>query len=208
MGGTINIAQLAGLVLATMLSACVLAPADKSAPHMYLLDPEISVRSASSNPGRKVTGTLLVSEPRAQVGFDTTRMIYLLRPHQISYYALNQWADTPSRMLMRLLARTMERTELWRSVVQAGSPARADYRLDCDELVLEQRFFTKPSRLRLALRVRLIDLKQRDVLASRDFEIFEDTTTDDAYGGVIAANRATGQLLEQTASWLGTVVPQ
>jgi cholesterol transport system auxiliary component len=73
-------------------------------------------------------------------------------------------------------------------------------------LVLEQQFFSTPSRVRLALRVQLIDLKQQRIISTRDFEVSEEAPSDDAYGGVIAANRATAKLLEQVADWVSTIM--
>jgi cholesterol transport system auxiliary component len=72
--------------------------------------------------------------------------------------------------------------------------------------LLEQQFFSTPSRVRLALRVQLIDLKQQRIIGTRDFEVFEDAPSDDAYGGVIATNRATAKLLEQLAAWVSTII--
>jgi cholesterol transport system auxiliary component len=129
-------------------------------------------------------------------------MVYLLRPHEVSYYAFNQWADTPARMLMRLLALALEERKLWAAVFQMPGPVPPDYRIDSDNLVMEQQFFSKPSRVRLALRAQLIDMKRRIIMDSRGFEIFEEAPTEDAYGGVIAANRAAARLLDEVAAWL------
>jgi cholesterol transport system auxiliary component len=197
-------AQMTPFLLAIVLGGCTLGPGERDAPRTYLLDPEVSFKGAPGNFSVTPLGTLLVSPPRAQPGFDTARMAYLLRPHEVSYYAFNQWADAPARMLMRLLVQTMERTNLWRAVVQAPSPVLAGYRLDCDNLVLEQQFFSHPSRVRLALRGQLIDVKRQSVMGTRDFEAFEAAPSDDAYGGVVAANRAAATLLEQLAEWVIT----
>jgi cholesterol transport system auxiliary component len=195
------------LVCLLAFYGCSIGPADRSAPHTYLLNPEFSFKSFSANTGRTGHGTLLVSVPKAQPGFDTPRMAYLLRPHEVSYYAFNQWADTPSRMLAALLAQAMEMTGLWRAVVQAPSTVRAEYRLDCDNLVLEQQFFSA-SRVRLALRAQLIDVKRQSVMDARDFEVFEDAPSDDAYGGVIAANRATARLLAGVVGWAAAIMDE
>jgi len=189
------------------LYGCSIGPANRSPPRTYLLNPDFSFRSFSANTGRTYPATLLVSVPKAQPGFDTPRMAYLVRPHEVSYYAFNQWADTPSRMLAALLAQAMEMTGLWRAVVQAPSTVRTEYRLDCDNLVLEQQFFSA-SRVRLALRAQLIDVKRQSVIDARDFEVFEDAPSDDAYGGVIAANRATAKLLEGVVEWTVAIMDE
>jgi len=205
MGRLASFTRIALLLLMITLTGCSIGPAAKSVPHTYLLSPEVAFTN-SPNPGRNDTVTLLVSLPRAQPGSDTIRMAYVLRPHEVSYYAFNQWADTPARMLMRLLALAMEKTGLWEAVFQMPSPVRADHRLDADNLVLEQQFFSSRSRVRLSLRVQLIDVKRQSVMDTRGFEIFEDAPTADAYGGVIAANRAAAKLLEELAGWVATVM--
>jgi cholesterol transport system auxiliary component len=148
---------------------------------------------------------VLVTLPKAQPGFDTPRMVYSLRPHELGYFALNRWVDTPAAMLMRPLVRTVEQTGLWHSVVQAPSTFRADHRLDFVNLALEQQFFS-PARVRLALRAQLIDIKRQVIIDAQDFEIIEHTAQDDAYGGALAANRAAHKLLEELAAWLGSTI--
>jgi len=196
------------LMFLLSLQGCSFGPAEQSAPHTYLLNPNIAVKRLPANPARTAPPTLLVSAPRAQAGFDTPRMAYLLRPHEVSYYAVNHWVDTPSRMLLRLLAESMESTGLWRAVVQAPSTIRTEYRLDCDNLVLEQQFFWTPSRVRLALRAQMIDMNRQDVMSAHDFEVFEDAPSDDAYGGVVAANRAVAKLLGELAAWTGASIDE
>ena len=80
-----------------------------------------------------------------------------------------------------------------------------EYQLDCDNLALEQQFFS-PSRVCLALRAQIIDPKRRMVIGTRDFEIFEAAPSEDACGGVIAANRASTRLLAEIAERTNAVM--
>ena len=194
------------IITAILVSSCTIAPPERSPPRTYMLNPEISLDALSANPVSGNATILLVNPPRALAGFDTSQMVYLRRPHEVSYYASNQWVDTPGRMLSSLLVQAMRSTGLWRAVVQAPSAVRADYLLDCDNLVLEQQFFSQPSRVRLALRAQIVETKNHAILGTRYFEIFEAATSDDAYGGVVAANRATAQLLGEMADWLKTII--
>ena len=201
------VARMASCLMVLALNGCSMGPAETTPVRTYLLDPDIAVKNISADSARGNHATLLISIPKAQPGFDTPRMAYLRRQHELSYYALNQWADTPARMLLRPLAQAMEGSGLWRAVVQAPSPVRADYRLDCDNLVLEQQFFSR-SQVRLALRARLIDVKRQSVIGAHSFEIFEASSSEDAYGGVVAANRASTKLLDQMTDWLTTVMEE
>jgi ABC-type uncharacterized transport system auxiliary subunit len=70
----------------------------------------------------------------------------------------------------------------------------AELRLDVEDLALVQEFLRKPSRVRLSLRALLVDLKTRAVIGSRRFEVEEPSATEDACGGVGAANRAAARM--------------
>lgn len=191
--------------LVVLVSACALGPVEDSAPRTYFLNPEMSW----TNPRpRTRAAILLITQPRAQAGFDTARMAYLLRPYEVNYYAFNQWADTPARLLHRIMVENLDKSGHWSAVLQIPSALQAQYRLDCDNLILEQQFFSRPSRARLALRAQIIETKSQRILASRYFEYLEDAPTDDAYGGVLAANHAAAKLLSEIAEWLDTVVTE
>ncbi len=207
--GRMKRAFIASCCLMVMGGCSFPAPERYAAPHSYILSAgslTATATSASNSLSADHKPVLLVSPPRAEAGFDSPRMVYLLRPHEISYYADNQWVDTPARMLAPILAQAMEKSGLWKSVVQPPSSARADYRLDTEDLSLEQQFMSHPSRVRLKLKLQLVELKERSIIASHEFEIWEEAPSDDAYGGVVAANRAVGEMLEQGINWLSAIM--
>lgn len=187
--------------LLLLTTACALGPREVAAPRTYFLNPEISVKNPLRAAGKNTGTVLLITQPRAQAGFDTARMAYLLRPYEVNYYGYNQWADTPARLLHRVIVESFDKSGLWHAVVQFPSGIPAQHHLDCDNLVLEQQFFSRPSRVRLALRAQIVETKTRTILASRYFEFFEDTGSDDAYGGVEAANRAAATMINQLLEW-------
>lgn len=146
------------------------------------------------------TLTLWVSRPLARAGFDSPRMVYVRQPHELEYFAKNQWVDTPARMLAPLLAQALE--PRFHAVLQnSGGAATADLRLDTEIIRLQQEFAAHPSRIHLTLRVQLTDLASKQVLATREFDVLEDAPADDPYGGVIAANRAMQRILAQIADF-------
>ncbi len=191
------------LALSVLLTACVLSRTTEGPVHTYLLKMEEGTWAApSSGEKRAAHGTLLISPPQADPGFDTPRMVYLTRPYEVSYYTANQWADTPARMLASLLTYSMEKSGLWRTVVSLPTSIRGDYRLDTQGLILQQEFFQQPSHIRLALRVQLIEQREQKVIGSKRIEMLENAPSEDAYGGVVAANRAVTKLLDQVAVWV------
>ncbi len=188
----------AGALLAVLLAGCAgLQAPQVDALNVHLLD----ARPAVGGPGTQLTRdrVLAVSAPRARAGFDTEQMAYVRRPHALEYFANNRWADTPSRMLAPLLAQALE--QRFRVVVRAPSPVHADLRLDTELVRLQHDFTTRPSRVELVLRSQLVDLRGRQVLAAAEFEETENAPSEDAYGGVVAANRALQRMLRRVADF-------
>ena len=179
------------LAAALLLAACTGLQPPQDIQNIYVLDAR---PAAVSRPMRDVV--LAISAPRGRAGFDTAQMAYERRPHELEYFAKNRWADAPPRMLAPLLAQAIEQSGGLRGVVQASNPATtADLRLDVEVVRLLQDFATRPSRVRLTVHAQLIDTGSRRVLATREFDEIENSPSDDAYGGVIAANRALERLL-------------
>jgi cholesterol transport system auxiliary component len=104
-------------------------------------------------------------------------------------------------MLAPLLARALEASGRFRAVTQAPGAVAADVRLDTELVRLRQDFGQRPSRVALALRVQLVDLATGRVSAAAELEEFEDAATEDAYGGVVAANRALQRILGRVADF-------
>ena len=185
---------IAGFAAVALLAACTaLQPPESDHTSTYVLE----ANPAAGAPRPKRDLVLEVSAPRARPGFDTPQMPYTLRANALEYFAKNRWADTPARMLAPLLAQALDHSGGFRAVVQAPSLAAANLRLDSELVRLQQDFGAKPSRVQLTVRAQLIDVDTRRVLASAQFDETEAAPSDDPYGGVIAANRALGRLLER-----------
>lgn len=145
---------------------------------------------------------LLVSPPQAEPGFETQRMVYVKRPYELEYFSVNQWADSPVRMLTPLMVQVLNQSGPWRTVIPLPSSISGDYRLDVFGFLLQQEFLQQPSRVRITARLQLVDLKESTILGVRAFEVVENAPSENAYGGVQAANRAVAGLLDQIVSWL------
>ena len=153
----------------------------------------------SASPGGP---SILVAPPRAAAGFDTRGIVYLRQPHAVEVYAYSQWVDTPAQMLAPLIAHALERTGAFAVVLRAPTAANADLRLDTELLRLQHDFGASPSRVRLTLRAVLVEQASRRALAWREFDASVAAPTEDAYGGVRAANQAVAALLAEMAAFV------
>ena len=179
-----------------LLTACsgLQAPRVESA-RLYVLD----ARAATHLTGARSDQVLAISMPDAWPGFDTPQMAYVQHPLTLEYFATHRWADTPARLLKPLLTQPL--APHFRAVVPSPGLIPADLRLDTELIRLQQDFTTRPSRIQLGLRAQLIDVKAKRVIAVKLFDESENAASDDAYGGVIAANRVLQRILEQLADF-------
>ncbi len=194
MGRPLGLLAVLGVLL---LGGCALQPGGQTQA-TYVLNSVGDVKPVA-RPGHAV---LVVMPPQAEPGFDTAGIVYTRTPLRLDYYNQSRWADTPARMLATLLVATLDKTRAFRAVVTLPSSVTADYQLDVVLLQLQQEFFHHPSEVRLALRVSLIRSATNRVMASRRFQDVEAAPSDDAYGGVQAANKALARLLGEIARFV------
>lgn len=171
-------------------------------PASFVLAPKL----ASIPPASGVSGsgpTLLVSRPEPSAGYGTQRMAYLEQDYRLDYFADHQWVEPPAAMLEPLLVQALGAHPAFGAVSAGGRGIRASLRLDTVIEALYQDFRPRPSRGRVALRVRLVDLGSGRIIDTRLIEDSEPAPSDDAYGGVQAINRALGRLLPEIADLAG-----
>lgn len=189
----------AALIPAVLAAGCFRVDLPRqAAPARYALDAEAS-------PAPAAAGTaILVDEVRAAPGLDGRGLIYVEKLHEVRQYARSTWVEPPARMLGPLLERALSRGGF--RVVQAGEPG-PHLRLETELVQLRQELLARPSQVRLALRLRLLAPDGRP-LAERVLEAEEPAPSDDAYGGVLAANRAVARLLGELVAACAAASPR
>jgi len=193
-------ARVAAALAISLLGGCSALPPPPPQDNIYLLEASLASLPDRSTAARRGP-VLAVGMPRARAGFDTAQMVWVRHPHELEAYSRNRWADTPARMLAPLIVQTLERSGAFHAVVQAPSSVAATLRLDTELVRLQQDFSVKPSRVQLTLNAQLIDIGTQRVIASAEFGETEDAESEDAYGGVRAANRALERLLARLAAF-------
>ncbi|HSJ47638.1 MAG TPA: ABC-type transport auxiliary lipoprotein family protein, partial [Gammaproteobacteria bacterium] len=144
---------------------------------------------------------LLVTRPLARVELDTPRMAYRKQDYQLRYFARSRWADIPAQLLLPGLVEALEASGHFGAVVRVGSAARPDLRLDVELLEFSQDFRVTPSEFQLRLRLQLVDLETRAVLASRLFSTHAAAPERSPRGVAAAANAAWQTLLPELVAF-------
>jgi len=185
---------------AWLLSACSLLPKPEPVSiNQYLL--EYSPDRQAARQTRADAPVVLVSVPRAHGGYDSSRIAYMKEDYGLRYYTRSRWADTPARMLAPLLADTIQATGQFQALYATSGSVSADMRLDTELIRFHQDFRSLPSEMHITLRAHLIDLASGEVLATLLVDRSMAADTDDAFGGVVAANRLLGQVLDELAQF-------
>jgi cholesterol transport system auxiliary component len=148
---------------------------------------------------RRRAATLMVFTPEVRPAYDTTQMAYALQPHQVAYFARNQWAETPAQMLQPLLVGTLEGTGAFAAVVAPPQTGEIALGLRTEIVDLVQDFGQDPPVLRLSLRARLSDEAANRTLATREWTVREPMQQKGPRAGVLAANEALARVLRQVA---------
>lgn len=195
--------------LLALLGACgSLLPKPPVPPAFYLIDAApaaVPVAAGTHLPPTPLPTslpyTLIIAAPLSAAGYDSARILYLRQPHQLLPFAHSEWVDTPARMLAPLLVKAVDGAATWRAVVAVPSAASGDLRLETTLLRLQQDFTSAPSQVRFTLRATLLDAGSRRVLAWREFDARVAAPSDDAAGGVAAANRAVRQVLDELGAF-------
>jgi cholesterol transport system auxiliary component len=144
---------------------------------------------------------LAVSTMQAQPGFDTAQIVYVQKPYELNYFATSRWVEPPAHMLTPLVMHAIEQSGGFRAVVRTSSAVPADIRLDTELVQLRHNFETRPSHVQLTLRATLIDLRAGRILAVKQFDDVENAASEDAYGGVVAANRLLQRMLGELTNY-------
>lgn len=186
------------LFLATLICLTACSPVKTKPVNTYQLE-NLGQVSTKSN---TINKTLMVGFPVASAGFKNSKMLYTKKPFLLQSYAQNEWVAPPAKMLLPLMLETLRNTHRFKAVVAAPFVGEADYRLDTQLLELQQDFLQQPSQVRLVIAAQLVNTDTDKVIASERFAAFEPAPTDNAYGGVLAANRATEKVLAKLATFV------
>ena len=180
-----------------MIAAC--SPIHTTPMKIYMLSDWKRTPTPSQS---KTNVTLLVMTPTAAPGYQTAAMIYVLSPYELDAYTNNRWVASPAQMVMPMLVQALRDTGYFYAVVSPPFSGVTNLRLDTQILKLEQEFLLPISRIRFVMQASLLSNVSNRVVASRRFEVVIPSPQNNAYSGVLAANRAAKIMMQQVAQFM------
>lgn len=185
------------ILTAWMMASC--SPIKTAPVKTYTLS---NWKKVGSSFKAKTALTLLVSQPTAAPGYQTAAMIYVMSPYELESYANNRWVAPPAQMLMPMFVEAIRRTGYFYAVASPPFSGVTNLRVDIQVLKLQQEFLLPTSKLRLAVQASLLSNISNHVVASRRFEVVMKAPQNNAYSGVLAANRAAILISQKVAEFV------
>ena len=193
--------KLSTTLLALLLSACSLGPAQKDAPATYDLG---APRHYAANQPR-IHASLLAYNVVAPGWLDGHAIIYRLdyqdATRQLSY-ANSRWAAPPAALLtQRLRGRLAAASD--GGIINAADSARADYTLRIELDDFSQVFDAgDASHAVVVARASIVNVAKRTLQAQKSFTVERAAATPNAEGGVRALAAAGDELIEAVVAWI------
>lgn len=146
--------------------------------------------------------SLLVLVPESDRVYGTTRMAYTTQAYQIAYFSQNEWAETPSKMILPLIVATMSNTRYFSEVVASPDFGHHTFALRTEILELKQDFTADPAMLQLTMRFSLSREATNKIIATKEVSVREAMQEKNPYAGVVAANEAAAKALRELAAFV------
>lgn len=178
-------------------------------PSYYLLESTRPSQNGAvaANAAASACRSLRIGSTSSAPGLLTAKMAYQRSAAQLEYFALHRWVEPPATMLANALARDLEASGLFSTVLSGSADVVAELRLDSQLLKLRQVFEDDSSRIEFVVRIDLVSVADRTLLLSEVLS-YGEPAAPNPVAGVAAANRGLQQFLEDLRRLLSAVAAE
>ncbi len=189
-----------GLLLAGGCSVLSNAPA----PDQYVLTPK-----STFDPNLPATRVqLVVDEPFAAYGLNTTRIALTPSPYQLEYFANAAWSDRAPAMVQTLIVESFENSGKIEAISRESVDLRPDYILKTEmrefQAILRG---NEPPDVLVQINAKLVAMPQRLIFANNTFEARERASARDLDAVIAAFDLALGTVLKDLIEWTLRTLP-
>jgi len=188
------------LPLFALLAGCNVLTIPGSPPDLYNLTP----KSTFSSSLPKVDWQLVIEEPLADGGLDTSRIAF--RPHatELKFFPGVRWTERAPKMLQTLLVESFENTNKITAVGRQSIGLRSDYNLKTElrEFQAELDADNQVIRVRVRINAKIVQQPKRIIIGSKSFEhIVEVKDSGEINNIVDAFDTTVGKVLKRMVEW-------
>jgi len=197
------------LIYATVLFLSAACSVPKLGPgeatRYYVL---VDQREDSVEAPHQIKGTLLVLETEAAPFLASRKIIFSDSPSERGYYQYASWTESPNKQITGLLVNRLEESKALSTVTKVSGTTVGDFQLNSELLELYHDISERPGKARVSLRVELVNLKTRKIIAQKKFSAQAKLEEYDAAAAVEGLSHAVSNILHQVQSWLVKHVPK
>ncbi len=184
-------------VLLLSLAACGL-PGTGEPPRLFVLSPKSTFDP--SLPRADVQ--MLIEQPVAAAGLNTTRIALSRRPLSLEYFARASWSERAPLMVQTQLIESFERTKKILAVGRESIGLRADYILKTELRDFEAVYQgDRPDVAHVRINAKLVRMPDRAIVATETFDWKEPIRSDQIEAIVEAWDEAAGKVMKRTVEW-------
>lgn len=190
---------------ALLLVGCGAVLGSGPAPTLYTLSPKSSF--APDLPEIGLAQQLVVEQPETAGGLNTNRIAVRPVPLQLDYYAGIRWSERAPLMVQTLLLESFENSGKIISVGRQALGLRPDYSLRGELREFQAQYFdrrgqaTELPNVLVQLNVKLIQMPQERIVASRNFEACVAAPSIQVEDVIEAFDEALGGVMKDVVEW-------
>lgn len=188
----------AWLIVAALLTGCSILP-EAEALRVYQLPHGTATTSAPQAPDGPV---LRINRPHATPLLDSTRIVVLPEPDQLSAYHGVRWSDRGSVLLRDRLVEDLGRSGHFRAVVSDDLPGQASLEMSGDLKAFQVEYRGGRPLAAIRMQATLLIGGSREVIASRAFVVERSMNGSSVEAAVEALGRGASALAEDLIRWL------
>ena len=151
----------------------------------------------------KVSWQLVVEEPTASGGLNTTRIARRSNPTELTYFAEAAWTDRAPEMVQTLLVESFENSAAIVAVGRKAIGLRSDFDLKTELREFQAEYDNGQGLplIRVRLNAKLIKQPRRQIVAFENFEAVQRAAGPGMEQVVLAFDEALGKVLRQVVQW-------
>mgnify|MGYP001820046196 CR=1 FL=1 len=172
----------------------------------YALNDQLhpSAAAAQAVHSRRIRRVLMIGPVDANPFYDSTQVAYSRSDIARAYYQFAAWTERPAKRLSLLVERRLAARGRFLGVVNSTAGVRGDLLLT---LSLDEIFHNaakRPQHAQISVHARLIDWRNRTLIAERGFSSNAKVTAPNAASAVRGLTTATTSFLDELAIWVET----
>lgn len=181
------------------------APPSASEKELFVIPDDGSLPTI---PELRIEHRLLVRDTQANSFINSRKIIFSRSEATRGYYQFAQWVEPPPRRLTLLLLERLERTEVFSSVSALGTSTLGELQLNTEITEFYHDVSEAPGEVHLRLRVELVDLIDRSIIADNVFKRSVPAATYNVEGAVEGFTRAVNSILNDVVLWTVQSAPR